>query len=104
MRRRCDGRNCVLRTGSALDIGEKELPTLELETSAQFLGHAGLAHAPLAGQQYVVAVAGLHFQHLQLCIGRRSPCHSPSGRSMPSLSPPLNNVAVIGSVVNYLDE
>ena len=46
----------VLRAGCALDIGEEEDPAVPLEPSTELPDDAGLAHAPLAGQQDVIAI------------------------------------------------
>ena len=64
----CDIRDGILRAGSPLDIGEEEDPTRGLEPSPKLSGNTGLSHAPLSGQQYVVAVPDPPFQYLQLGI------------------------------------
>ena len=56
----------VLRAGRVFDIREKERPSLGLKSVPEFLGDAGLSHAPLSGEQDVVAAANPRFEHLQL--------------------------------------
>ena len=53
----------VLWAGRVLDVGEQRNPSIGLlEPAPEFLDDAGLSHAPLAGQQYVVAVANALLQ------------------------------------------
>ena len=60
----CYIRDCVFRAGRSLDIGEEEDPTFGLKPPPELLGNTGLSHAPLSGQQYVVAVADPRLQYL----------------------------------------
>ena len=61
-----DAGDHVLRTGGSMDVREEENPSLRLETPAELLGDAGLAHTSLSGQQYVIAVPHSRLQHLKL--------------------------------------
>lgn len=49
-----------------MDVREEEDPSPRLEPPAKLLGDAGLAHASLSGQQYVIAVPNSRLQHLEL--------------------------------------
>ena len=68
---------CIARAISAIASSAQVAPStsvkrkiqpLGLEPAPEFLDDAGLSHAPLPGQQHVVAVADLLFQYPQLAI------------------------------------
>ena len=66
VRRFCNVGDYILRAGRAFDICKEEYPSFGFQPAAEFMGNTGLAHAPLTGQQYVVALADSRFQYLQL--------------------------------------
>ena len=57
-----DVRDYILGAGRALDIGEEKYPALSLELAAEFSNDTGLSHAPLPGQQHMVAILDQPFQ------------------------------------------
>ena len=63
LERSCEAGDHVPLAGCPFDIGEEEDPSLRLQPPAELSGDARLAHAPLSGQQHVIAVADPRFQH-----------------------------------------
>ena len=63
-----DIRDRILRAVCSFNIGEEVDPAFGLEPPPEFLDNTGLSHAPLSGQQNVIAVSDLRFQYLQLAI------------------------------------
>ena len=63
-----DARDGILRTGCALDISEEKCPTLCFKPASELSNDARLSHAPLASQEYVVAIFGQPFQDSQVGI------------------------------------
>ena len=61
-----DARDGILRTGCALDISEEKCPTLRFKPASELSNDACLSHAPLANQEYVVAIFGQPFQDSQV--------------------------------------
>ena len=64
----CDICDCVFRAGRSLDVGEEEDPTFSLKPLPELSGNTSLPHAPLSGQQHVVAVADPRLQYPQLAL------------------------------------
>ncbi len=63
-----DARDGILRTGCALDISEEKCPALCFKPASELSNDACLSHAPLASQEYMVAIFGQPFQDSQVGI------------------------------------
>ena len=61
-----DGADEILRRGRIFNVHKEELPAIAPQTLAQCFGNAGLAHAPLSGEQDVGAAAHPRFEQAQL--------------------------------------
>ena len=60
-----DAGDRVLRVACSLYIGKEEDPSIGFKPPPEFLGDAGLAHAPLSSQESVVAIANPRLEYLQ---------------------------------------
>ena len=61
-----DTRHGILRTGRALHVGEEKCPVFGLKSASKLSDDACLSHAPLAGQEYVIAIFNQPFQDSQI--------------------------------------